>query len=100
MRRFANIIARTKHEGLTCVRWVTIQNEPNQAPTDLAQKRNPLLSMRLYERLYRLLDEELTKRGIRDTVELVAGDLDRIPDAALGELLVEQSVEQIGRAHV
>lgn len=75
MRRFANIIATVQQEGLTCVKYATIQNEPNQAPTDLAHKGNPILSMRFYERLYRLLDESLTELDIRDTVDLVAGDL-------------------------
>jgi len=75
MRRFANLIALARHEGLACVQSATIQNEPNGSGTDLAQQRNPGLSMRLYERLYRLLDAELRKLGVRDAIGLVGGDL-------------------------
>jgi hypothetical protein len=75
MHRFASIIARTQREGLTCVKYATIQNEPNQPPTDLAHQKNPILARRFYERLYRLLDESLEKLEIRDAVSLVAGDL-------------------------
>jgi hypothetical protein len=75
MRRFASIIARTQQEGLTCVKYATIQNEPNLPPTDLAQKASPVLAMRFYERLYRLLDEALRKLELRGAVDLVGGDL-------------------------
>jgi hypothetical protein len=75
MRRFASLIARTQQEGLTCVKYVTIQNEPNQGKTDLAQMGKPILAMRMYERLYRLLDEALTDLGVRRAVSLVGGDL-------------------------
>ena len=75
MRRSASLIARTQQEGLTCVKYITIQNEPNQGKTDLAQKGSPVLAMRFYERLYRLLDESLRKLGVRGAVELVGGDL-------------------------
>jgi hypothetical protein len=75
MHRFAKIIARIQEKGLTCVKYVTIQNEPNQGTTDLAQMGSPVLAMRFYERLYRLLDESLRKLGVRAAVELVGGDL-------------------------
>ena len=75
MRRFARIIARTQREGLTCVKYVTIQNEPNQGKTDLAKQGSSVLAMRFYERLYRLLDESLRQLGVRDAVDLVGGDL-------------------------
>jgi hypothetical protein len=75
MRRFAKIIVRTQQEGLTCVKYVTIQNEPNQGKTDLAQQGSPILARRVYERLYRLLDESLKDLGVRDAVSLVGGDL-------------------------
>jgi hypothetical protein len=77
MRRFAGIVARTQQEGLTCVKYLTIQNEPNQGKTDLAQKGNPILARRVYERLYRLLDESLSELGVRRAVSLVGGDLVR-----------------------
>jgi hypothetical protein len=58
---------------------VTIQNEPNGHSTDIAHKKSTLISMRLYEWLYRLLDEELKKitkpTPLRPAVDLVAGDL-------------------------
>lgn len=75
MRRFASLIARTRQEGLTCVKYATIQNEPNQGKTDLAQMGSPVLAMRFYERLYRLLDESLRKLDVRGAVDLVGGDL-------------------------
>jgi len=74
MRRFASIIATTQREGLTCVKYVTIQNEPNQGKTDLA-KQGPVLAMRFYERLYRLLDQSLRQLEVRGAVDLVGGDL-------------------------
>lgn|GEM_PF-5972089 len=75
MRRFAKIIARTRREGLPCVQYVTVQNEPNQGKTDLAHKGSPVLARRFYERLYRLLDDSLTELGVRSAVDLVGGDL-------------------------
>ena len=57
------------------MKYATIQNEPNQGRTDLAQKGSPVLAMRFYERLYRLLDESLRKLDVRGAVKLVGGDL-------------------------
>jgi hypothetical protein len=83
MRRFARIIERTRKEGLTCVTHATIQNEVNGDHTDIAMKRSPGLSMRLYEWLYRLFDKELKAipdpvdgtRTLRDVVRVIGGDL-------------------------
>lgn len=75
MRRFASIVATARNNGLTCVQFATIQNEPNGSGTDLCQQGKPILSMRLYERLYRLLDQSLRSQGVREGVDLVGGDL-------------------------
>jgi hypothetical protein len=86
MRRFANIIATTQEKGLTCVKYATIQNEPNEGKTDLAQKGSPILAMRFYERLYRLLHASLRERGVQG-VELVAGDLVQMGNSAQNDWL-------------
>ena len=87
MRRFANIIALTQSKNLTCVKYATIQNEPNQGKTDIAQQGSPVLAMRFYERLYRLLDESLRKLQVRDAVDLVGGDLVLESNSPQGEWL-------------
>jgi hypothetical protein len=51
--------------GLTNVRWVTIQNEPNSTKVTLPQ----------YEALYRALDARLVALGLRDQIKLMGGDL-------------------------
>ena len=66
MGRFAVILedlVRTR--GLTNVRWVTIQNEPNDTAVTLAQ----------YQALYRALHAELVARGLDDEIGLMGGDL-------------------------
>ncbi len=51
--------------GLTNVRWVTIQNEPNSTTVTLAQ----------YEALYRALHDQLARLGLGDQIGLMGGDL-------------------------
>jgi hypothetical protein len=51
--------------GLTNVRWVTVQNEPNSTRVTLAQ----------YEALYRALDARLVALGLRGQIKLMGGDL-------------------------
>jgi hypothetical protein len=66
MGQFAAILddlVRTR--GLTNVRWVTVQNEPNGTGVTLAQ----------YNALYRALDGHLVARGLRDHIGLMGGDL-------------------------
>ena len=66
MRDFAIVLENlVTTKGLTNVRWVTIQNEPNT--TNVTQEQ--------YEALYRALDGELVTRGLRDHIGLMGGDL-------------------------
>jgi hypothetical protein len=82
MRRFALLIAEARKHG-TCVTHATVQNEVNGAPTDIAQLKDPGLSMRLYEWLYRRFQEALEQtpdpshpgKMLRDSITIVAGDL-------------------------
>lgn len=83
MERFAGILEAVRRSQFDCVRFVTIQNEVNGSGTDIAQQKDPFLSMRLYELLYRHLDEALKARAdplrptrtLRSAFKLVAGDL-------------------------
>jgi hypothetical protein len=83
MQRFASVVEEARANGLDCVTHLTVQNEVNSH--DIGKRRNPAVSMQLYNRLYRLLDEELRSRAdpknpgktLRDSVDLVGGDLVR-----------------------
>ena len=66
MGQFAAILddlVRTR--GLTNVRWVTVQNEPNDTVVTLEQ----------YNALYRALHTHLVARGLREQIGLMGGDL-------------------------
>ena len=66
MGEFAAILddlVRTR--GLSSVRWVTIQNEPNST----------LVTLEQYNALYRALDSHLRARGLREHILLMGGDL-------------------------
>jgi hypothetical protein len=66
MGRFADVLQDlVQTRGLTNVRWVTIGNEPNSGGVTLPQ----------YEALYRALDAELVRRGLRAQIGLIGGDL-------------------------
>jgi hypothetical protein len=66
MSKFAAVVEElVRVHGDSGVRWLTVQNEPNGTAVTLAQ----------YEALYRALDAELTARGLRSHVGLMAGDL-------------------------
>jgi hypothetical protein len=83
MARFAGIVEKARDAGFGCITHLTIQNEVNGSSTDIAKQRNPNLSMRLYELLYRQLDSALKAipdphnpgRSLRAAVQIVAGDL-------------------------
>jgi hypothetical protein len=80
MTLFARIIEKARVEkGFDCVKFVTIQNEVNGSGTDIAKQKNAGLSMRLYELLYRRLDEALNELdpsgALRKSVQFVGGDL-------------------------
>jgi hypothetical protein len=80
MRDFAGVIEEARHR-FRCATHVTIQNEVNAH--DIAREGRAAASMKLYERLYRLLDTELKARrdprqpakSLRSAVQLVGGDL-------------------------
>jgi hypothetical protein len=66
MGRFAAALDDlVRARGLTGVRWVTIQNEPNRTNVTPAQ----------IEALYRALDTQLVTRGLRDHIRFMGGDL-------------------------
>jgi hypothetical protein len=67
-RRLARTIRemRTEH-GLTCVRFATIQNEPDENMDDITRQR--------YLEVYRAFDRALRDEHIRDEVKIIGGDL-------------------------
>jgi hypothetical protein len=66
-RKFAQIVTKLiRDEGLMCIRYLTIQNEPNDSPK---------LKFANYVKLYRALDDELRKLEMRDQLQIVSGDL-------------------------
>lgn len=68
MGRFAAVLDElVRTRGLTNVRWVTVQNEPN-TPT-------ATLTLQEYEALHRALHAHLVARGLRDHIRLMGGDL-------------------------
>ena len=68
MARFAGVVEElVEVHGLSNLRWLTVQNEPN---TD-----SNALTLPQYEALYRALDAELVTRGLGDHVQLMGGDL-------------------------
>jgi hypothetical protein len=83
MQRFALVIAEAHRRKFTCVTHATIQNEPNGAGCDIAKQKDPGLSMRFYELLYRHFDAALRaipdpnapSRTLREAVRIVGGDL-------------------------
>lgn len=67
-RRFAHIVAEMRNQhGLKAVRFVTMQNEPNDNGKDITSDQ--------YVRLYRALDQAMRTEGIRDDVQIIGGDL-------------------------
>jgi hypothetical protein len=70
--RFANVlIDLVRNRGITNLRWVTLQNEPNRTRITMAQ----------YAAQYRQLDPYI--QSIRGQVKYMGGDLVRGPDTGL-----------------
>ena len=66
MQQFADELAHLVEERqLDAVRAITIQNEVNTTKVTQAQ----------YQELYRLLDADLRRAGLRDRIQFVCGDL-------------------------
>jgi hypothetical protein len=72
MEDFAGII-REARKDFDCVTHVTIMNEVNSY--DIAKQGKVRKTMELYDSLYRDLDDALKQLSLRDSVELVGGDL-------------------------
>jgi hypothetical protein len=71
MSQFAGtLVDLIENKGITVIREVTIQNEPNT--TRLNQENN---IETVYEKAYRLLDQYLKDAGIRDRILFAGGDL-------------------------
>ena len=83
MERFAGVLHEIRRRGFDSVTSVTVQNEVNGAGVDIAKQGDQFLSMRLYELLYRFLDQALRTlddplvpgQTMRDALRFVAGDL-------------------------
>ncbi|MFK7694990.1 hypothetical protein [Paenibacillus sp. HJGM_3] len=70
MQNFANtLVDLIKNKGITVIKQITIQNEPNTPGTWISQ------NIPVNERYYRTLDQLLTDAGIRDQIQFVGGDL-------------------------
>ena len=68
MTRFAAVLEDlVETRGLTNVRWVTVQNEPNTP--------GAAITLEQYNALYRALHAQLVTRGLREHVRLMGGDL-------------------------
>jgi hypothetical protein len=68
MGRFAAILEDlVRARGLTNIRWVTLQNEPNTAGFQITTDQ--------YNALHRALHAELLARGLRAQIGLMGGDL-------------------------
>jgi hypothetical protein len=66
MARFAGVLVDlVKNRGITRLRWVTVENEPNSSR----------ITMQQYDALYRALDRDLTTAGVRKQIRFMGGDL-------------------------
>jgi hypothetical protein len=66
MSRFADVLVDlVRNRGITRLRWVTLENEPNSNRVTMDQ----------YEALYRALDADLRNAGIRNQIRFMGGDL-------------------------
>jgi hypothetical protein len=66
MGRFAAVLADlVNNDGVTNLKWVTVQNEPNSG----------LLGTSLYLKIYRSLDKALRQVGMRGKIGIMGGDL-------------------------
>jgi hypothetical protein len=66
MARFAGVLVDlVKNRGITRLRWVTVENEPNSSR----------ITMQQYDALYRALDRDLAAAGVRKQIRFMGGDL-------------------------
>ena len=66
MARFAGVLVDlVKNRGITRLRWVTVENEPNSTRITMDQ----------YAALYRALDRDLAAAGLRKQLRFMGGDL-------------------------
>jgi hypothetical protein len=73
MATFARVLKSLRDDGLNSVQYVTVQNEPN---TDEGIQKD------MYAKLWRSLDYECKKLGVRKQLKFIGGDL--IYDATWG----------------
>ena len=70
MARLAGVLVDlVKNRGVTNLRWVTIENEPNRTR----------ITMDAYDALYRALDRDLADAGVRSRIRFMGGDLVEAP---------------------
>ena len=68
MSQFGDLLVDlVNNGGIRKLKWVTVLNEPNSETGSV--------TMEVYERLYRLLDANLTTAGVRGQIRLMGGDL-------------------------
>jgi hypothetical protein len=73
MTRFADVLDRlVTTGGITALRWVTIQNEPNAPPRTGEVKA---VTPERLGALYRILDQRLADSGLREQVRFMGGGL-------------------------
>src|SRR4051812_46192069 len=78
--RFAKVLALLAKDT-SCLRWVTIANEPNTAPqkprnaTGAAAQPVKAITPERLDDMYERLDKHLTARGVRKQIRFMGGDL-------------------------
>jgi hypothetical protein len=77
--RMADFVDEALGRGLTAVQYITLQNEPNLHN----------FNKKLYLRLYRQFDLDLRRRGLRDRIKIVGGDLVSIEQEAWFGMLAD-----------
>ena len=83
MQAFSDELVRVIQQGNDAVRYVTIQNEVNST----------MVTMPLYEQLYRALDADLKTAGVRNQIEFVCGDLLRTNQQAWFDYLAQHMTD-------
>jgi len=83
MQAFSDELARVIGQGNDAVRYVTIQNEVNST----------MVTMPLYEQLYRALDADLKTAGVRSQIKFVCGDLLRTNQQAWFDYLAQHMTD-------
>jgi hypothetical protein len=83
MQAFSDELVHVIQQGNDAVRYVTIQNEVNST----------MVTMALYEQLYRALDADLKTAGVRSNIKFVCGDLLRTNQQAWFDYLAQHMAD-------